>query len=165
MHETMIWPTISIRFVGTLKKSLDTAENVPKNIHGFSCDFRSKKKGMSDFLASSSSWKNSKRREAGLKHKSARFLVYKLMLTWLLIFRDTLLVMHVFVNENCYLSTHFTELHLFYWLLVVSSAILTVLTILTSAVFDRNKGSNKHRMQESQTLLKITHNRNINKGG
>ena len=39
-------------------------------------------------------------------------------------FRDTLPSILVFVNENCCLCTRFTELYLFYWLLVVSLAIL-----------------------------------------
>ena len=38
------------------------------------------------------------------------------------IFRDTLIL--VFVNENCCLCKCFTELYFFYWLLVVSLAIL-----------------------------------------
>ena len=59
---------------------------------------------MSDFLAPSSS----------LKTVNTR----KLAKSFLRIFRDALIL--VFVNENCCLCQCFTELHFFYWLLVVS---------------------------------------------
>ena len=78
----------------------------------FSYDFGCKQKALSDFLASSSSWK-----------REPAWNINKLMLTWLMIFRDTLLSVLLFVNENYCLCTCFTELYLFYWLLVVPLAI------------------------------------------
>ena len=49
----------------------------------------------------------------------SRLKLYALRLR---MFRDTLIL--VFVNENCCLSKCFTELYFFFWLLVVSLAIL-----------------------------------------
>ena len=69
-------------------------------------------------------FEKSKHREAGLKHK------LKLEAWRLRIFRDTLLL--VFLNENCRLYVSFTELYLFYWLLVLSLAILIVVPIVFS---------------------------------
>ena len=51
------------------------------------------------------------------------FEVYELMVTWHMIFRDTLLSKLIFLIENCCLCTCFTELYVFYWLLVVSFSI------------------------------------------
>ena len=65
-----------------------------------------------------------KHREAGLKHK------LKLQAGRLRIFRDTLIL--VFLNENCCLCICFTELYLFYWLLVVSLVILIAVPIVFS---------------------------------
>ena len=60
------------------------------------------------------------------------YKVYKLMLTWLMIFSDTLPSILVFVNENFRLCTPFTELFLFYWLLVVPLAILIAAPLVFS---------------------------------
>ena len=57
-------------------------------------------------------FEKSKYREVGSKHK------LKLKARRLRIFRDTLIP--VFVNEKCCFCIRFTELHFFYWLLVVS---------------------------------------------
>ena len=92
----------------------------------FSYDFGCKKKAVSHFLASSSSWK---RTNTG----KPAWDINKLMLTWFMIFRDTLRSILVFVNENYCLCTCFTELYLFYWLLVVPLAIF----IAAPTVFSR----------------------------
>ena len=80
----------------------------------FSYKFGCRKKTLSDFLASRSSPSKTVNTAPGnrLKH---RLKLYALRLR---IFRDTLIL--VFVNENCCLCKCFTELHFFYWLLVVS---------------------------------------------
>ena len=67
----------------------------------FSYKFGCRKKTLSDFLASRSSSLKTVNTAPG---------------------RDTLIL--VFVNENCRLCKCFTELYFFYWLLVVSLAIL-----------------------------------------
>ena len=56
----------------------------------------------------------------------------KLIVTWLMIFRDTLLSILVFVNETYCLSTCFTALYLFYWLLVVHLAIFIATPVVSS---------------------------------
>ena len=56
----------------------------------------------------------------------------KLIVTWLMIFRDTLLSILVFVNETYCLFTCFTELYLFYWLLVVPLAIFIAAPVVSS---------------------------------
>ena len=84
MHETMIWPTIVSRFdisLQNFKKPLDIfwpQLNTKKKrsedwfIYGFGC----KNKGKSErFSCLEFILKNSKHREAGLKHKSARFFI------------------------------------------------------------------------------------------
>ena len=59
------------------------------------------------------------------------------MLTWLMIFRDILLSIFFFVNENYCLCTCFTEFYLFYWLLAVALAIF----IATPVVFSYTQTS------------------------
>ena len=60
------------------------------------------------------------------------------------------------MNENCCLCKCFIELYVFYWLLVVSLAILIALPLMFSVVHE-------HRLQEYskcrtyQTLFKFTH--------
>ena len=75
----------------------------------FSYPIGCEKKALSNILASSLSWKNSKHVKAGLKlklkFKSARFY------SWLRIFRDTSLSIHVFVNKNCCHFKCFFELY------------------------------------------------------
>ena len=75
----------------------------------FSYNFGCRKKALSDFLASSSSLKTVNTR------KPAKSFKLKLKDS---VFRDAFIL--VFVNENCCLCKCFTELHFFYWLLVVS---------------------------------------------
>ena len=81
----------------------------------FSYPIGCEKKALSDILASSLSWKNSKHVKAGvklkLKFKSARFY------SWLRIFRDTSLSIHVFVNKNCCHFKCFIELYFLPWML------------------------------------------------
>ena len=58
--------------------------------------------------------------------------INKFMLTWLMIFRDTLFSILLFMNENYCLCTCFTELYLFYWLLVVPLAIFIAEPVVSS---------------------------------
>ena len=82
-------------------------------------------------LASSLSWINSKRVKAGLKlklkFKSARFY------SWLRIFRDTSLSIHVFVNKNC---CHFK---MFHWIIFLALNVCQdlLLSALPVVVFSR----------------------------
>ena len=57
-----------------------------------------------------------------------------------MIFRDTLLSILVFVNENYCFCAYFTELYLFFWLLVVPLSIFIAKPVVFSVY--------KHRMRE-----------------
>ena len=104
----------------------------------FSYPIGCEKKALSDILASSLSWKNSKHVKAGLKlklkFKSARFY------SWLRIFRDTSLSIHVFVNKNCCHFKCFIEI-IFLALNAVKISCLSLCELLFSVVHE-------HRMQE-----------------
>ena len=119
-----------------LEKAFRHFLNANKKKTFFGC----KKKALSDFLSSSSSRKianNAKPAyninqprprsfplENGVEHiKSCRVAYNMLKLTWLRIFRDTLVSILVLVNENFCLYKCFTEFYFFYWLLVVFLAI------------------------------------------
>ena len=89
-------------------------------------------------------------------------IINKLMLTWLMIFRDTSLSILVFVNENYCLCTCFTELYLFHWLLVVPLAIF----IAAPGCFQSNINiacrNTENATRKYHSLLKITDNKTIN---
>ena len=77
-----------------------------------------------------------------------------------MIFRDTLLWILVFVNKNYCLCTCFTELYLFYWLLVVPLAIFYRCTgCFQSNITCRNT---QNAAGKYPSVLKITQNKTIN---
>ena len=76
------------------------------------------------------------------------------------IFGDTLIP--VFVNENCCLRKCFTKLYFFYWLLVVSLAILIACTCRLFSSFMNIACRSTQKCRAYQTLYKITHRYNWN---
>ena len=160
--ETMIWP--SIRFDISL-------QNFNKPLDIFSPQIERKRS--EEYLVITLAVKRklwaiflprvhlckSKHWVAGLKHK------LKLYALRLRIFRDTLIL--VVVYENCCLCKCFTKLYFFYWLLVVS------LAILIAVPFAFSRSDHEHRLHEYskcrayQTLFKLhivikALNKNIN---
>ena len=122
----------------------------------FSYKFGCRKKTLSDFLASRSSPSKTANSALGsrLKHK------LKLYALRLRIFRDTLIL--VFVNENCCLCKCFTELYLFFLLLVVSLAILIACPCRLFSSFMTIACRSTQKCCAYQTLYKITHRYNGN---
>ena len=84
------------------------------------------------------------------------------MLTCLMIFRDTLPSILVFVNENCCLCACFTE----FILLIVSSLSRNFnrFAACFQSYINIACRSTQNAARTYQTLLKITHNKNINIG-
>ena len=117
---------------------------------------RSLKVKISDFLASRSSPSKTVNTALGnrLKHK------LKLYAERLRIFRDTLIL--VFMNENSCLCKCFTELYLFFWLLVVSLAILIACPCRLFSSFMTIACRSTQKCRAYQTLYKITHRYNGN---
>ena len=148
----MIWP--SIRFDISL-------ENFKKPLDIFLSQIDQERKRSKEYLIMTLALKESferfsflefifekrKHREAGLKHELN--LIFKL--------EDSgFLLILVFVNENCCLCICFTDLFSFYWLLVVSLAIL----IAVPFVFIRSWTSllqEYSKCRSHQTLCNITH--------
>ena len=125
--ETLILP--SIRFYISLqnfKKPLDifSPQIERKRSKEYLVIILPVKESLERFSCLEFVFEKSKHREAGLEHK------HKLKAWRLRIFRDTLIV--VFVNENCCLCICFTKLYFFYWLLVVSLAILIAVPFVFS---------------------------------
>ena len=83
------------------------------------------------------------------------------MLTWFTIFGGTLL----FLNENCCLCTCFIELYLFYWFLEVSHNFNRCAGFFFLVEHKRRMQANtQNATRKNQPLLKITHNKTMNKG-
>ena len=124
--ETMIWP--SIRFVISLqifKKRLDifSPQIERKRFKEYLVIILAVKERFERFSCLEFVFEKSKHGEVGLKHK----LRFKLEDSG---FLETLIL--VFLNENCRLRICFTELYIFYWLLVLSFVILIVVPIVFS---------------------------------
>ena len=126
--------------------------------YNFGCE----KKALSDFLASSSSWNVA---NTGRLAYDINLRVYICaVLTWLRIFRDTVISILVFVNENCCVCKCFTEFYFIYWVLVVSLAIFLKIALLV--VFSRTWTSlvgvvKLPRVSNALRLHSITHNKTI----
>ena len=82
----------------------------------------------------------------------------------LMILRDTLLSLLVFLNENCCLCTCFTET--IFIVLIVSSLFhnFNRCTGCFKSNINIACSSTQNAASKHQTLLKITYNKNINKG-
>ena len=83
------------------------------------------------------------------------------MLSWLRIFRDTLISILVFVNENCCLCKCFTEKFLLLIVISVSCNFLKSPCRLFSVEHKIACRQEYLKWRAYQTLLKITHNKSL----
>ena len=89
-------------------------------------------KALSDILASSWFWKNSKHHETGLKLNKLYLINLHNFYSWLRIFRDTLLPKLVFLNKSCGLLKCFIELYFFMSWLFVKTSFLSLCRLFQS---------------------------------
>ena len=109
-----------------------------KDYNLFSYDFGCKKKALSDILASRFIWKyiaNTRKPVENINLQGFKFISICLP--------DSKLI---FVNENCCLCTCFTELYLFYWLLVVSFAVLIAAPVVFSRTYNKTSHAGELKM-------------------
>ena len=140
----------SIRF----KKPLDiflTANSKKRFRRLFIYDFGCKQKALSDSLSLSSSWKK-------VNTGKPASNINKLMLTWPMIFRDTLLSILLFVNENYCLCTCFTELYIFLLIVCSPSRNFYRCTGCFQPNINIASRNTQNAARKFHSLLKITHN-------